>query len=90
MNFSNSGQRMLVCVLRHTPAVFAIFSNQNESIYSGLEVEIINGISQALNFTVEYYETDDAVSEQWGMKSENGSYSGLLGEMVVSFPVISM
>lgn len=39
-------------------------------------------MSQALNFSVEFYESDDAASEQWGSKTENGSYTGLLGEMV--------
>lgn len=86
MNCGNSsGQRMLVCVLNHTPGVFTMTVNHNETIYSGLEVEIINGISQALNFTVEFYETEDAVAEQWGMQLENGSYTGLLGEMVSKY-----
>lgn len=85
MNFRNSGQRMLVCVLNHTPGVFTMTTDQNDTIYSGLEVEIIKGISQALNFSVEFYETDDAETEQWGMKTENGTYTGMLGEMVYSF-----
>lgn len=41
-------------------------------------------MAQALNFSMEFYETDDATSEQWGMKTENGTYTGLLGEMVIS------
>lgn len=73
---------MLVCVLNHTPGVFTMTANTNETIFSGLEVEIVNGISQALNFSVEFYETDDAATEQWGMQLENGTYTGLLGEMV--------
>lgn len=44
--------------------------------------QIIRGMSQSLNFTVELYETSDAITEQWGTKSEDGSYTGLLGEMV--------
>ena len=39
-------------------------------------------MSQSLNFTVEFYEAFDASTEQWGTKSENGSYTGLIGEMV--------
>lgn len=38
---------MLVCVLKHTPGVFSIFVNQNESTYSGLEVEVFNFISNS-------------------------------------------
>lgn len=41
-------------------------------------------MSQTLNFTVEFYETLDASTEQWGTKSEDGSYTGLLGDMVIS------
>lgn len=76
---------MLVCVFKHTPGVFSDFVNQNETAYSGLEVEIIRGISQSLNFTVEFYETEDAAIEQWGTKTENGTYTGLLGEMVSKY-----
>lgn len=44
--------------------------------------KIILGISQSLNFTIEFYESDDSASEQWGMKRENNTYTGLIGEMV--------
>lgn len=44
--------------------------------------QIVRGISQSLNFTVAFYESDDAMEEQWGVKSENGTYTGLIGEMV--------
>lgn len=40
-------------------------------------------MAQTLNFSVEFYETSDAITEQWGTKSEDGSYTGLLGEMVI-------
>lgn len=39
------GQRMLVCVLKHTPGVFEISSEQNETYYSGLEVEVLHFFS---------------------------------------------
>lgn len=34
------GQRMVVCVLKHTPGVFVDYTNENETVYSGLEVEV--------------------------------------------------
>lgn len=42
----------------------------------------MRGISKTLNFTTEFYESDDANAEQWGVESENGTYTGLIGEMV--------
>lgn len=39
------GQRMLVCVLKHTPGVFGISTDQNETHYSGLEVEVLHCLS---------------------------------------------
>lgn len=42
----------------------------------------MGGISQSLNFTTDFYESDDADAEQWGVKNENGTYTGLIGEMV--------
>lgn len=44
--------------------------------------KIIQGISQSLNFTVDFYESEDAAIEQWGTKTENNTYTGLIGEMV--------
>lgn len=41
-------------------------------------------MAYSLNFTIAFYETFDASTEQWGRKSESGSFSGLLGEMVTS------
>lgn len=31
---------MVVCVLKHTPGVFVDYTNENDTIYSGLEVEV--------------------------------------------------
>lgn len=31
---------MVVCVLKHTPGVFVDYTDENETIYSGLEVEV--------------------------------------------------
>lgn len=40
-------------------------------------------MAQTLNFTVEFYETTDASTDQWGTRTEDGSFTGLLGEMVM-------
>lgn len=31
---------MVVCVLKHTPGVFVDYTNENDTVYSGLEVEV--------------------------------------------------
>lgn len=31
---------MVVCVLKHTPGVFVDYTDENDTIYSGLEVEV--------------------------------------------------
>lgn len=54
----------------------------NEFLNHNYRFQIIRGISQSLNFSLEFFETDDASTEQWGTKTENGTYTGLLGEMV--------
>lgn len=35
-----------------------------------------------MNFTVEFYETADADEAKWGRLYDNGSASGLIGDMV--------
>lgn len=32
---------MVVCVLKHTPGVFVDYTDENDTIYSGLEVEVL-------------------------------------------------
>lgn len=39
-------------------------------------------LSSAMNFIPLVYETSDSAVEQWGRILPNGSFSGLLGEMV--------
>lgn len=75
-----NGEELKIVVLSHTPAVF---KNQisDETVYSGIEVELIKVLSEVMNFTVEYYETPEADEEKWGSKSENGTFTGLLAEM---------
>lgn len=39
-------------------------------------------MANAMNFSVEFYETSDATEAKWGRLESNGSATGLLGEMV--------
>lgn len=42
----------------------------------------MRALARAMNFTLQLYEPANADTEMWGRKDENGTYSGILGEMV--------
>ncbi|XP_054260470.1 ionotropic receptor 21a-like [Macrosteles quadrilineatus] len=48
--------------------------------YTGLEIEIMKSMSQAMKFQPILYEVGR--NEEWGMRQVNGSYSGLFGELM--------
>lgn len=46
-------------------------------------MHILNAIAGALNFTVAYYETPDALTVRWGrVSADNQTASGVIGEML--------
>lgn len=74
-----NGETLDVVILQHTPTAFRKSDN---SSFVGLEIDIINALKAAMNFTTNFYETDDADSEKWGRQFGDGrNFSGLLGEM---------
>lgn len=58
---------------------------ENQKMYSGLEIEIIKIIANNMNFTIRFYETADTDIEKWGRLQLNGTFTGLLGEMVIKY-----
>lgn len=46
--------------------------------------QILRAIAKTMNFSTSLYETEDAAREKWGIVSPNGSFSGILGEMVMA------
>lgn len=77
-----NGVKLNVAVLEHTPTVFKQVQNNSGSFeYFGLEIDLINTLSSAMNFSAEFYEPSDAQTEKWGQKNAAGNFSGLLGEM---------
>ncbi|KAL0272073.1 UNVERIFIED_CONTAM: hypothetical protein PYX00_005184 [Menopon gallinae] len=48
--------------------------------YSGLEIEVLETLSTIMNFESEVY--DVSSYDKWGIKQINGSFSGLIGEIV--------
>uniref|UniRef100_A0A1A9VXX5 Ionotropic glutamate receptor L-glutamate and glycine-binding domain-containing protein n=1 Tax=Glossina austeni TaxID=7395 RepID=A0A1A9VXX5_GLOAU len=57
-------------------------SKHKKHQYIGLEVEIVKALGKAMNFKPQLYETSDAEHERWGRLLQNGSYTGLIGEIV--------
>lgn len=41
-------------------------------------------MADAMNFSLQFYESDDTETAKWGRLQSNGSASGLLGEMVTT------
>ncbi|EDS34587.1 conserved hypothetical protein [Culex quinquefasciatus] len=84
---SLDGQTMRVVVLEHTPAIFRTTLNETSGErrqrikYSGLEVELLKAVAQAMRFEMSLYETEDAGTEKWGTIMEDDNSTGLLGDM---------
>lgn len=73
------GTYLPTVVFEHVPMV----QRENESgIYHGIEVEIIKALGSAMNFKPSFYESNDSKTEQRGKFLPNGSYTGLIGQIV--------
>ncbi|XP_049867277.1 glutamate receptor ionotropic, kainate glr-3 [Pectinophora gossypiella] len=70
-----------VVYLDHVPSVVVMKSNETSKI-GGIEIEILNTIAKKMNFDPKLYQPDNLELHKWGQKQANGSFSGLLGEMV--------
>lgn len=66
-------------------AIIRVLKKFNRFIYFALHSQILRGISQSMNFTPEFYESEDSATEKWGTKSGNGSFTGIIGEIVCIF-----
>ena len=44
--------------------------------------QVLRTLATAMNFQLDLYEAQNADVERWGRKQLNGSYSGLLGEVM--------
>ncbi|CAG4913336.1 unnamed protein product [Colias eurytheme] len=76
-----NGEVLKVVYLEHVPSVTVMKTNETNKV-SGVEVEILNTLSQKMNFKPKLYQAINAELHKWGEKQANGSFSGLLGEIV--------
>lgn len=75
-----SGVELKVVVFRHTPSVYGKDIENATTNYTGVEIDLIRALSDKMNFTIKFYEPDDVAREQLGRKTNDSSYTGLLGE----------
>nr|QPZ88975.1 ionotropic receptor 11 [Diaphorina citri] len=83
------GQTLQVVTIQHVPASIRTIISPTDSTssiavkYSGLELEILRALQNAMNFRINVYEPPNSDIEKWGKKQLNGTYSGLLGEIEI-------
>ncbi|CAG5051014.1 unnamed protein product [Parnassius apollo] len=76
-----NGEILDVVYLDHVPSVVVKKTNDSRTV-GGVEIEILNTIALKMNFKPKLYQPLNAEQNKWGQKQPNGSFSGLLGEMV--------
>nr|XP_012139079.1 PREDICTED: glutamate receptor ionotropic, kainate 4-like [Megachile rotundata] len=81
-------KHLRIAVFEHIPAVTeksrAYYNKQpNNSLEAlGIEFELIQIISKAMNFNPKYYMPYNILSEKWGNEGDNQTYTGLVNEAV--------
>nr|ARO70548.1 antennal ionotropic receptor 68a-2 [Dendrolimus punctatus] len=76
-----NGETLNVVYLDHVPSVVVTTNNETKKV-GGVEIEILNTLSEKMNFHPKLYQPINADLHKWGQKQPNGSFSGLLGEMI--------
>ncbi|CAH0722043.1 unnamed protein product, partial [Brenthis ino] len=74
------GEILNVVYYDHLPSVVIMKSNNTK--VGGVEIEILNTLAQKMKFEPKLYQSPNPDLHKWGGKLSNGSFSGLLGEMV--------
>ncbi|XP_026329995.1 glutamate [NMDA] receptor subunit 1 [Hyposmocoma kahamanoa] len=76
-----NGEILNVVYLDHVPSVVILKSNESGKI-GGVEIEILNTLAGKMNYNAKLYQPVNIELYKWGHMQSNGSFSGLLGEMV--------
>ncbi|KAK3854971.1 hypothetical protein Pcinc_038595 [Petrolisthes cinctipes] len=76
------GAVLTVATFHHPPSVVYIHDDQHEELVTGrlgVDMQIVQTLSQALNFTIEFAEVSH--DELWGYELPNGTWVGLVGKV---------
>ncbi|XP_041977432.1 glutamate receptor ionotropic, delta-2, partial [Aricia agestis] len=76
-----NGEILNVVYLDYVPSLIVTKSNDTNNV-GGVEIDILNTLAQKMNFKPKLYQPLDVETQKWGQKQANGSFSGLLGEVV--------
>ncbi|XP_060814630.1 ionotropic receptor 21a-like isoform X1 [Bombus pascuorum] len=81
-------KHLQIAVFEHIPAVTtksrAYYNKQpnNNTEGLGIEFELMQIISKAMNFKPKYYMPDNITLEKWGINEDNQTHVGLVGEAI--------
>ncbi|XP_076063507.1 ionotropic receptor 21a-like [Oratosquilla oratoria] len=73
------GSTLRVVTFHFPPRLFIVPDEEGKIKASGVEIEEIRAISEALNFTLEFTLPTDG--GMWGSALENGTWTGLMGDL---------
>ncbi|XP_076686210.1 ionotropic receptor 68a isoform X2 [Andrena cerasifolii] len=79
-------KHLRIAVFEHIPAVTeksrAYYNKRpsNNTDALGIEFELVQTISEAMNFKPKYYMPRNIASEKWGTEDDNQTYTGLISE----------
>ncbi|XP_015751901.1 PREDICTED: glutamate receptor ionotropic, kainate 3-like isoform X2 [Acropora digitifera] len=79
LNGSLEGRKFRVAVIEEAPFVMVVKQNDGSLSYEGYCIDLLNKLAENLHFTYEIHISQD---EAHGAESENGSWNGLIGELV--------
>ena len=84
-----NGALLTVATFEHAPSVvYELDENNILKRRIGVDMQVIHGLAQAKNFSVKFKEVSSV--EKWGFKHPNGSWDGLMREVIQETADISV